>query len=963
MAAANFDRHVVSGGRKLKTYGKSFRIIESPHSPSLPRPWQDSGNPFRPQFTATGPPMKVAGPAGEGEGSLHYEIKEGQHQVQIQKQDHQGYDQGKGQDDAGPPKSLTRPSVTTMKRGARGKLSRPSKQHSFSSRRNRDGCDTFSSSSAAAAAAAAAAADGGGDDDGDDDELSLASSLMPRKRKTADGVPARSANTFTATAMATTRNMATTTITASRSNRRSRNAQLLHEDNTSPAVESPAESPGIIPDMELVMYSRKSSKDYRTKDSYDNMSSDRIHHCCTSRSTAKPTRGELRRPSRVASKSESHQPSEVTGIDPSPLAVVEERSNIVTNADAFKFGEVNLYDLSSSTVTPRKKRLVDQLNPSPTVPAHNAHGQRLSLSSESPPPSPIKLRQSFQSSVYRMEPGQAQVKNAPIGSPQDTMSIGPKITYTRNRSYLDYDEADVFGQQQRPGGALNPILSSTSLGSPKRQPKFSALGNPYSLQSNVDEDVVTGSGTLRNIHELRRAGETARFESLVDSIFEDLQDDVSSQRNGLIQLVSKLQGEEFARRFLTHAMEKRLARIKPVQSDLVCNFLVVSAYGLLLTVSTISSSAFQACASSLLDIVTPLLAAKDDVLTVARSALLGLPNGSRCSLKEVALSMQKCRVWADDYPEILTPEILGLRCIEIVMRRDRESGEPREILPDTVLGKLIDVVVQNSKTETLVTDLHESHILELTFSVLESYTVALQDTNSTQGKLMCRLACLGTILRRLANGDNIRSRNRQIRILCIRLVLNLTNNEPAVCEIFSTPEIIDSLSQILATDFPKIAGEVSVDDIDAIIDTVILALGCFINLAELSDKFRKRVAETKRGGSRPFLDVLILIFRNGRESASEADNVEKTRFNVVLGYLSVFLCTLCLDQSMRRHLNIAFQGKGVEHLLATVEEFLKYYRKVEEDISDGNGLQGPMATFITRLQGIVNRVRDSGSSH
>lgn len=91
--------------------------------------------------------------------------------------------------------------------------------------------------------------------------------------------------------------------------------------------------------------------------------------------------------------------------------------------------------------------------------------------------------------------------------------------------------------------------------------------------------------------------------------------------------------------------------------------------------------------------------------------------------------------------------------------------------------------------------------------------------------------------------------------------------------------------------------------------------------------------------------------------------MEKTRFNVVLGYLSVFLCTLCLDKSVRRHLNTAFQGKGVDQLLATVEEFLKYYRKVEEDIKDASGHQDPMTTFIARLQGIVNRVRDSGNDH
>lgn len=867
---AKFDRDGVSG-RRMKTYGKSSRILQSPQCFSLSRPWQGPDNPSKPLASSLGPQGGPAGPASESERTRTLQKRE------------RG---GKDDDDDGDvrtSRSLTRPSL-------RG---RPAPQKPCSSRR-----DTYDTSSS-------------------DDELALASSslsssssAMPKKRKvtTAGGgrdgrrdvggsVPARTgASTYTK-ATNTTTTTTTNTPCASRQHghehRMSKRLRLSHERNTSSsasasaaaAAESPTEISRNIPEMEVVIYPPKGPRSHRTgEDEEGDINSDRMGLSFTSKLTAQP-RGDLHRPS-TATKSYGRQQGKFVDIDePSrPLTTVQEHTGVAevpSGAEEFKFGEVNLYELSPSKTTPRRNRLVDRLNPSPSVPTYAG---RLSFSSESPPPTPTK-RGSPKPSISHMEHDQKS-KITTLNGSENIMSIGPKITYSRNRTYLD-DEADVFGQQHGSHNAVaSPALPTMTRSNSPKKPKFSLLGNHYSLQSNADEDIVTGSGSVRNIHELRRAGETARFESLVDSIFEDIHDGASSQRSGLVQLVSKLQDEEFSRRFLTHAMEKRLTRVQPAQSDLVCSFLVAAAYGLLLSIATISSSAFRVCSSSLLNVVTPLLKEKNDILAISKSPQLKVSKAFRSSLIELLVSMRKSRIWADEFPQKLTPELLGLRCIEMIMRRDRETGESKEKLPDSVLEQLIDTVVQNSgDVQKTVPDAHTSHVLELTFSILESYTVALQDMSSTQGRLMYRLACIGSLLDRLANGGDTSSRNRQIRIICIRLVLNLTNNEPDVCEKFSTPEIINALSDIVTTDFPKISGEVSVDDIDAVIDTVILALGCFINLAEWSEMSRKLVADTKRG-SRSFLDILILFFRNGRESASEVSgNIDNSSKCIMYSFL------------------------------------------------------------------------------
>ena len=82
---------------------------------------------------------------------------------------------------------------------------------------------------------------------------------------------------------------------------------------------------------------------------------------------------------------------------------------------------------------------------------------------------------------------------------------------------------------------------------------------------------------------------------------------------------------------------------------------------------------------------------------------------------------------------------------------------------------------------------------------------------------------------------------------------------------------------------------------------------------------------------------------------------------MVFGYLSVLLSTLTLDDGIRARIRAALPGRSLDRLLATVEEFLLYHRKVEEihdNTTDGNDHDhDAMAGFTGRLQGIVDRIR------
>ena len=79
----------------------------------------------------------------------------------------------------------------------------------------------------------------------------------------------------------------------------------------------------------------------------------------------------------------------------------------------------------------------------------------------------------------------------------------------------------------------------------------------------------------------------------------------------------------------------------------------------------------------------------------------------------------------------------------------------------------------------------------------------------------------------------------------------------------------------------------------------------------------------------------------------------QTHSNVAFGYLSILLCTLCIEREGYDVVKAAMDGVGIEKLLATVEEFLHYHRKVDEELQQSQSLK----EFTSRLQRIVNQVR------
>lgn len=79
--------------------------------------------------------------------------------------------------------------------------------------------------------------------------------------------------------------------------------------------------------------------------------------------------------------------------------------------------------------------------------------------------------------------------------------------------------------------------------------------------------------------------------------------------------------------------------------------------------------------------------------------------------------------------------------------------------------------------------------------------------------------------------------------------------------------------------------------------------------------------------------------------------------NVAVGYLAVLLLTLAIDNETRSKIKSLLASNGLATVISTVDEFLQYHRKVEQEASVLPTQGQPASGFMARLQELIAQIR------
>lgn len=283
-------------------------------------------------------------------------------------------------------------------------------------------------------------------------------------------------------------------------------------------------------------------------------------------------------------------------------------------------------------------------------------------------------------------PGKTNLQDA--CSLEDSAALSPsslrasKVTYGRQRSFLNealvsscIENQDDIGQQSQRQLAPESI-------------------SHVDFQID-DDDMGESNGPVRSIHELRQAGDNARFRGAIDGIFEEIassRDSISTRCSGFIQLSLRLFDRRVSRRFSENGFVGKFVDCLSKDLDVLSAFFAFCSYELIQTSGVFSPTDFALVWPKLLDLSHKLLASEDDILSLIKRRDFAIPKTLQDSVKK-AVPMLSATINDDPPLSNLTPRLVALRCIFSCLRGVQHNGDSIEPLHVPILNQLVDMLV------------------------------------------------------------------------------------------------------------------------------------------------------------------------------------------------------------------------------------------------------------------------------
>jgi hypothetical protein len=541
---------------------------------------------------------------------------------------------------------------------------------------------------------------------------------------------------------------------------------------------------------------------------------------------------------------------------------------------------VSEFDQTSSTnanqrytenTTPGRKRLIDSLGTTkypvetPKNPAASQQPQNLILRSPTSP------------SVFAEGHIDNPIQASPASAPSHLRSAG--VTYARQRSFLD--ELSMADD-------LTPVIPGPKHRSQsvQRQLNYDATSGAQSIVSNED---TNDDGSVRSIHELRQAGGNARYRGAVESIFEDIEDvqnSLSGRCNAFIQLCDKLLDAKLKRRFVECNFDRRLVDCLSIDLQMVPTILAFCAYALGSSDGHMSFVLATSAWPKLLELSPMLLEIQEDISEMAKGQTYNLTRPLQKTIQNIVPRMSDM-LFPEIATSILSPCTLALYCLKMTISTMRTKGESPGGISTSLFRTLMRILLSESKHCVSQKKLpaQSSQTLCMVFSVLEALTASAESLNDKHRDVMGPLSTLHDLFYLQIDRADVGS--QKIQALFIRVILNVTNSNPAICDEFANREMVGGLVHMVFANFGDLTEDALGRENNSL-DSVILALGALINLTEQSESSRSIFLHSA-GSTKSFLDNLLHLF------TTYVDSISTVSFSIT--FLLRFLSTHRTDRT------------------------------------------------------------------
>jgi hypothetical protein len=515
---------------------------------------------------------------------------------------------------------------------------------------------------------------------------------------------------------------------------------------------------------------------------------------------------------------------------------------------------------------------------------------------------------------------------------------GPKITYSRVRSYLPEDniEADLMlGIETE----ASQRTTSGNRGTSQRNQQ-----STFDLDGSDDED---GPGKMRSIHELRASGSNARGMGDIEDLLDDIEKHNASQRGSrrtaLMNLAANMMDKPFKSRFIGQSCESRLAAECDAYSDEIADVILTATLCLLLESEPPEHVVRSLQDYDIAEWLSRHLGKHAEISKMAKDRKNNMSKSAQTTLVQLADRLRShITLWNENVPATITPRTLALKALDLLVRAVRRLGDRSEILTHSQVEELlINEVDASAQAKQLD--------LALSVSVLES----LSTTATTINWPSTVIQAIAVDFPQLNSSTKLL---RDCRFLALRLSLNLTNDNATNCALLSEHDdgkVVKCLLASIKTGFGDLVIEEDPEKKAIALDLLVLAIGIMINLSEHSHAAR-RYAISDSG----VLESLIGTFQRGQKRMLDAESEEESIANVTYGYLAVMLANICQDPEAKAAIASKLPAQNLRMLVEAVEEFVAHHQKVDTLNFEGEEGMEVWSAFTEKLKSVLVRLKE-----
>ena len=429
-----------------------------------------------------------------------------------------------------------------------------------------------------------------------------------------------------------------------------------------------------------------------------------------------------------------------------------------------------------------------------------------------------------------------------------------RATYAKQRSYLSdmvdsLDSLPASNSQTSSQQNYSQALSFTSI--------------PSQMELDIeDSDEPNSFSQVKSIHELRRGGAVKQFDLDTQSILEDVESSSKSSRiAGLLQLAAKIKEAMFLRQFQDSGNVQRFTDAVHEGLDEVSAVLVAVILQSLLSAESSSPRTLLQMLDALYRLPAQLLSEPKTLSQIAKHRSQNL---SKLLIRDI-IDFEGNILDASERA-CLNVDTVVLGSIVSAQRELIGLKEPLPRLPRQTLNEILSIFKEAQEEATRDGIYAEIEKTRLLLSILE-----VACTNPEQESPSLRRSRLDEVGQAVAGiMSEASSSHPDVEHSCLRLIVSLSNNDAKVCRALSKGNLISTVFQVVDEHFLALAGlaglEKQIDN--ARLDSVILAVGCLLNLAECADEARVKMLDPGADG-KCLVRKVVDLFNSHVDQASE----------------------------------------------------------------------------------------------